>query len=458
MQSFPNQRLSAMKIFSRAAAAAIVAVCGFSASAQLTFSGNSKPAITETPGASTGLKEVYVLRDAAGVKASYTSSGAVTGWKRFNSMGGGYAEDIPYTTEGNVTTITLSADDMGYIVEENGRQVCFWVVNYANHICSLRSLEVSPELDCSTTTLLFQGEADRINYYSINGAAQQLSRGLTLEYNTLEYDTESQSYRQKQETEQISSVNEQIHCMAPLCDTEFTLSGDRFQQAWGEAQEVTTPTFTTNAIAAVTTATQEQREADNEQTSGDEGTLGGSAPAVITFQAAVTDAVVFREWQFARDELFDLIDLRVNEDETVHTFDEYGTTYVRFVCGNADNSCEYTSEVYPVYIGESRLECPNAFSPNDDGVNDEWRVSYRSLIDFDCHIYNRWGQEMCHFTDPAKGWDGKYNGKTVPSGVYYYVIKATGSDGKNYKKAGDINIINYSRSQNAGTGSDTPEP
>ena len=33
---------------------------------------------------------------------------------------------------------------------------------------------------------------------------------------------------------------------------------------------------------------------------------------------------------------------------------------------------------------------------------------------------------MCSFNNPADGWDGKYKGKVVPSGVYYYVIKAKG--------------------------------
>ena len=50
---------------------------------------------------------------------------------------------------------------------------------------------------------------------------------------------------------------------------------------------------------------------------------------------------------------------------------------------------------------------------------------------------------MTHFTDPAEGWDGTYRGKLVPPGVYYYVIKATGTDGQEYKLAGDINILKY---------------
>jgi hypothetical protein len=51
---------------------------------------------------------------------------------------------------------------------------------------------------------------------------------------------------------------------------------------------------------------------------------------------------------------------------------------------------------------------------------------------------------MAHLTDPSQGWDGTYNGKLVPAGVYYYVIKASGTDGQTYKLSGDINILKYS--------------
>ncbi len=68
---------------------------------------------------------------------------------------------------------------------------------------------------------------------------------------------------------------------------------------------------------------------------------------------------------------------------------------------------------------------------------------------------------MCSFTNPAEGWDGRYKGKTVPTGVYFYVIKATGADGKEYKLSGDINILHKGRSTgtsggDAGGGGETP--
>lgn len=63
----------------------------------------------------------------------------------------------------------------------------------------------------------------------------------------------------------------------------------------------------------------------------------------------------------------------------------------------------------------------------------------------------RYGHQLFHFNDPSKGWDGKYKGKLVKSGVYYYVIQARGADGRKYKKSGDINIINYKQTATPGT-------
>lgn len=423
----------------------------FGAWAQLSFSGNALPAVKDTPVASTGLAAVFTLDNTAGVRAEYSaaSSSATVNWYRFSNLGGGYAEPVASQRDGTISSILLDSSDMGYIIEEGDRRTCVWVVNYANHPCSLGSLSIAPEQDCMMAALSFNGQADRIVYYSINGAAQTLSRGITVEFANLVYDADKQAYRQEYQTKSFDYLSSEIHIPSPLCDTEFLLTGDRFQIAWHRGRTIESPTYRARAVEAVTSATQTLRQIDNEQRPADtnSGSLGGSAPVEITFEAAVTDAAIYREWQYAFDPAFEEIDMRVAELTSTHTFTEYGTTYVRFVCGDNSGSCTWTSETYTVNVGESRLECPNAFSPgSSEGVNDQWKVSYKSIVKFDCHIFNRWGNEVAHLTDPSQGWDGRYNGKLVKSGVFYYVIQAEGADGKHYKLAGDINIIHMSRS------------
>ena len=405
--------------------------------AQIVFNGTSDEVVVTTPTPSTGLEAVYVVRDAAGVSISYAGEENVT-WSRFGSNGAAYAEPV-----GNGSSITIDASDCGYVAEIKGRAHYFWIVNYANHNFHISDFAPVPELsDCRNTVLKFSGSADPITYYSINGRPETLNRDLTVNYTSLIFDEDANLYRTDDCESTFQSIRSSVIVEASLCDTQFVLSGDRFQKVWGCEQTAESSLFKSISVAAETSAEQTEREVDNEQTVIG-ASLGGSAPCEITFNAVVSDGASFVEWQLSRTSDFDVIDDRYPQLDLTYTFREQGMTYVRFFATNEDGGCEYISPVYEVSIGESSLLCPNAFSPQSTpGVNDEWKVSYKSLLSFDCHIFNRWGVEMFSFTDPSQGWDGKYKGKYGPAGTYYYVIKARGSDGRDYKLSGDINIIN----------------
>ena len=119
---------------------------------------------------------------------------------------------------------------------------------------------------------------------------------------------------------------------------------------------------------------------------------------------------------------------------------------MRYMVANASGTCQSYSDTYTITVSESDLKCPNVFSPGTSSeINDVWKVSYKSLVDFHCWIYNRWGNLVYEYTDPGGGWDGYYRGKLVDTGVYYYVITATGSDGRKWNKRGDINILRFKR-------------
>lgn len=434
---------------------ALLAFCA-NAFPQMSFNGNALPVITEPAPAATGLDAIYVVNDVAGVSASYHSmTGNRVKWYRFSNLGGGYAEELTNVSQsGDISTLQSVQGDMGYIIEDGNDRHFYWVVNYSAHRINLGSLSISPESDCSTAVLAFDGNADAIRYYTINGQMQELSRGLKLSYSTLKYDEGSDIYTFEDLSDELAHVSEMIRVNAPLCNTDFTLSGDKFLEAWEEAQSITSSYYEAKAVEAHTTAQQVERDNDNEQ-KGEVNGLGGSAPAEIEFHAVTTDAAIFKEWQIATDAEFDFIDYRSNEADMTYVFNREGVFYVRFMASNAAGDCEYFSSSYEVSIGDSDLICPNAFSPgSSEGINDIWKVSYKSITQFECHIFNRWGVQVAHFTDPSQGWDGKYRGKLVPAGVYYYVIKAYGADGKEYNLRGDINIINY-RQNLTGTGNMT---
>lgn len=435
------------------------------AATDISFSGNVRDVITVTPERNTGLDAVYVLYSLDGVSIDYATSSPSVNWLRYSNLGGGFAEAAP-GVERTASGFRLTAPegDTGYIIEDGDRRTYFWLTDYSAHRMTLSGVTVNTEeSDCDRTALDIAGTADAIHFFTINGRQETLERQITIEYNQQSWPDGATDFETSLINFYIPELVHTVHLVPPVyCSTYFTITGDRFRQHWGEALRAESDFFQPTAVDCRTTAEQqgsgdtggegEEKDPSN-QTGGDNTSgLGGSAPADISFRSFTTDAVIHHEWQMATDPDFENITYRFNERDLDFTFMEQGVTYVRYVGSNADGSCQTYGDVYEVQIGDSELRCPNAFSPGaSEGVNDEWKVSYRSLVEFECWIFDRYGHQLFHFTDPSKGWDGKYKGKLVKSGVYYYVIQARGADGRKYKKSGDINIINYKQTATPGT-------
>lgn len=71
---------------------------------------------------------------------------------------------------------------------------------------------------------------------------------------------------------------------------------------------------------------------------------------------------------------------------------------------------------------EGTVLLPNAFSPNDDSKNDEFRPLVKNISGFKMLIYNKWGQLIYTTEDAGKGWDGALNGEKCQSGLYSYTL------------------------------------
>ncbi len=434
--------------------------CCFSVSpmiaASLDFSGNNKEVIAIDPEKSTGLDKVYVAYDVSKLKAIFTSKDIATPvkWYRFDNLGGSFSTPINNIEfDGNKSILSDVTPDSGYIIEEGDRRYYFWIVEYKGKEFKIDNLSPAPDQDCSATILDFSGNASPITFFTINGRQETLSRDISLDYLSLDFVEDRHQFVQGDFNKTLSSISKSISITPPVyCQTTFILSGDRFLREWGEVVEFETPSFSPIAVDVRTEAEQlstGDEDSNSNQIKIDVDGLGGSAPCEISFRAYLSDAVIHKEWQMANDSEFEDITYRINDQDFDYTFTQEGTTYVRFIGSNSDGSCEAYGDVYTVTIGNSDLLIPNAFSPNGDGINDEWKVSYRSLLEFKCWIFDRQGHQLFETDDPSKGWDGKHGGKTVKPGVYYYVIQATGSDGKRYKRSGDINILGMSENSNS---------
>jgi gliding motility-associated-like protein len=86
---------------------------------------------------------------------------------------------------------------------------------------------------------------------------------------------------------------------------------------------------------------------------------------------------------------------------------------------------------------------PDAFTPNDDGLNDEFRIVRYLNIELleEFAVYDRWGEKVFSTDIITDGWNGKYKGHEEPLGVYVWMVKARTYDGEEILKKGNVTLI-----------------
>lgn len=216
------------------------------------------------------------------------------------------------------------------------------------------------------------------------------------------------------------------------------------------------------------TGTYYKYDRDGAEETGDvNGTVQG-APVRVVFEANATgidDLGTPRyEWKIWKSEDPSNIIVHRTEESLEYTFTESGTfvvqLYVTFYDASGQVYAEFPEEggdskAITFSVSESKLEFPNAFSPNNDGYNDTLRPKdgYQSIVSFDAAVFNRWGNKLYSWTDVNGEWDGKCNGKTVKDGVYFLVVKAKGADGRKFNIRKTITVLTgYNNGEGSNTG------
>jgi gliding motility-associated-like protein len=100
------------------------------------------------------------------------------------------------------------------------------------------------------------------------------------------------------------------------------------------------------------------------------------------------------------------------------------TTTYQVVVTDVFTECQDTAFVTIIVKDETNIFIPNAITPNGDGANDFWVI--RELETFpnnEVVIINRWGDVVFSASPYQNDFDGTFNGKELPSGTYYYIIK-----------------------------------
>ncbi len=114
------------------------------------------------------------------------------------------------------------------------------------------------------------------------------------------------------------------------------------------------------------------------------------------------------------------------------------TTYYLYVI---DEFVQESYDTVTVEVVECNIWVPNSFTPNRDGLNDELCVIGEGIEQLSLVIFNRRSEVVFETKDPYRCWDGTYNGRLAPQGVYVYLLSATLKDGTTVNRDGVVMLI-----------------
>lgn len=129
-----------------------------------------------------------------------------------------------------------------------------------------------------------------------------------------------------------------------------------------------------------------------------------------------------------------------NQNPT-HTYNGDLNRYkIKLVIYN-NGGCKDSSELTICFRDTVVVFIPNTFTPNGDNRNEIFLPIANGANRYELAIYNRWGQKLFSTTDPKQGWDGTYNGKSCPEGVYAYMLIYKGRKSISQQAKGTIILL-----------------
>ena len=347
--------------------------------------------------------------------------------KTLNSVG----EVDWYRLPDTITPVWMGTDYFypehgeGYMVKVGAERDVFWVFDYAQLAPAITQIEA--EQDCDRTVLYLHGELPALSYTRLNGKPATYERTCRVEYMDAAWNAEAEIWADSVAVEELILEQEMTVAASPV-PTDYTISDMLAEQLGIVSDSLRSPVYSPIALKAhpqtITTTRGQQGEASNEvnRPYSPDDVLNMSAPLEVHFKSNGLNAEYY-QWKLYKGSS---LMLSRNDSEHRYTFMDKGN--YRVVVAISNPYCQLDSVEFNISVSESMVVVPNVFTPNGDGMNDEFRVAYRSLKEFHCWVYNRWGHLVYEWTDPAKGWDGTIGGRPAAEGAYYYVIRALGTD------------------------------
>lgn len=125
-----------------------------------------------------------------------------------------------------------------------------------------------------------------------------------------------------------------------------------------------------------------------------------------------------------------------------HVYTDTGE-FIVWLTTESEYGCVDSAEAIVHITPDIFIYIPNAFTPNGDGVNDEFMASTYGMEDLNLtmRVFNRWGDEVFFTTQQHVGWNGHYQGIIAPQGPYTYLIKIDNGDQEIQQLSGRVYLI-----------------
>lgn len=388
--------------------------------------------------------EIYLVNGMNDVSITYTSSSQNHKWFSYKQKAL-EATPVQSLQSGTTSTINPIEANCGYFVQEDDQITRYvWLIDYSKYTFSVDHISVSG--NCDGFWLEGSPQVVPIYYFlPANGQRVELARQFEVDFNTLIWDEQQKTFAPLSVSRIIEgnpySGKINSNDTLPLLNTEVTLKGDLFARHFGIEKSITSDTYQAVAVELHADTTMTMLQSENMTAS--DGVL--SAPVEINFNAIANEPVASMYiWKIYSKDAVDGAEnpiIRFTGDAVDYTFNDAGNFMAEVEVSDRTGECVANAS-FEISITDSFLDVPNAFSPGTTpGINDEFRVAYKSIVSYKIWIFNRWGNQLYHSTNPAEGWNGKKGNNYVAPGVYFYVIEATGADGRKYNKKGSINIL-----------------
>ena len=128
--------------------------------------------------------------------------------------------------------------------------------------------------------------------------------------------------------------------------------------------------------------------------------------------------------------------------DVTHTFMSPGQYTVMQLVSNGSCTDSLSKQIYVSPVSQAYI--PNSFSPDGDGINDEWKPVISYAGSYSLLIFDRWGELIFESDDVYKGWNGSFRNipeKPVQLGTYVYKIHYRDFEGNEKELLGHINLL-----------------